>query len=129
MSTQVEQRRRINDTIKTLSVTMQSANESGVLTAEDLTGMTVEFSMVNAADGTVKIAQTGTGVAVDNAAAGQVTYTFSASGVDTAGIFWGSFVAISGGAEDTYPAKHLDLRILIGGDGQSAEQAYQAAIG
>ena len=126
MSTQVTHRRRTGDTIKKLSVVLQSTNVSGVLAAEDLTGATVTFSMVNAADDSVKVSASA--AVVDDAATGQVSYTFASGDVDTAGIFYGSFTKVDSGADDTFPVRQKGLRILIDSDIQTAEEAYQAAI-
>jgi hypothetical protein len=100
-----------------------------VLTAVDLTGLTVQFKLVNAATGATEIALTSTGVTVTTAATGQVQYDFSAAGVDTAGVYWGTFVVTQSGETDAFPVRTQDLRILIDSDTQTAEEAYQAALG
>lgn len=126
--TQVNHRRRVGDLRTVLPVTLKQADESGVLQPVNLTGLTVEFSMRNAATGAVKIAQTSTGVSVVTAASGTVNYDFSAGGVDTAGIYWGTFHVLQSGEEDSFPVMVQGLRILIDSDTQTAEQAYAAAV-
>ena len=127
--TQQTHRRRTGDTRTVLPVALVQPNTSGVLTAVDLTGLTVQFKMVNAATGATEIALTSTGVTVTTAATGQVQYDFSGAGVDTAGVYWGTFVVTQGGETDAFPVRTQDLRILIDSDTQTAEEAYQAALG
>ena len=127
--TQQTHRRRVGDTRTVLPVTLQQPNDSGVLAAVDLTGKTVQFKMVNAATNIVEIAMTSTGVSVVTAASGTVNYDFSGAGVDTAGVYWGTFVVTEGGETDSFPVRTQDLRILIDSDTQTAEEAYQSALG
>ena len=127
--TQQTHRRRVGDTRTVLPVALVQPNTSGVLTAVDLTGLTVAFKMVNAATGATEIALTSTGVTVTTAATGQVQYDFSGAGVDTAGVYWGTFVVTQSGETDAFPVRTQDLRILIDSDTQTAEEAYQAALG
>ena len=127
--TQQTHRRRTGDTRTVLPVALVQPNASGVLAAVDLTGLTVQFKMVNAATGATEIALTATGVTVTTAATGQVQYDFSGAGVDTAGVYWGTFVVTQGGETDAFPVRTQDLRILIDSDTQTAEEAYQAALG
>jgi len=126
---QVIHRRRVGDLRTVLPVTLQQPNESGTLAAVNLTGLTVQFRMVNAATGASKIAQTDTGVTVTTAADGKCQYDFSAAGVDTAGVYWGTFVVLQGGESDAFPVRTQDLKICIDGDDETAEEAYQAALG
>jgi len=126
--TQQIHKRRVGDTLTALSVTLQQPNESGTLAAVNLTGYDVTFKMVNSADGTEKIAETSTGVTVVTAASGTVNYDFSASGVDEAGIFWGSFIATSSTETDHFPVLHNGLEIHFDSDTQSAKAAYLAAV-
>lgn len=121
-------RRRVGDLRTVLPVTIEQPNESGVNTAVNLTGMTVEFKMVNAADGTTKITQTSTGVTVVTAASGTVNYDFSSGGVDEAGVFYGTFVITESTQTDHVPVKQKDLKIVIDSDTQTGEEAYQAAV-
>ena len=128
MSQQIH-RRRVGDTRTVLPVALVQPNTSGVLTAVDLTGLTVAFKMINAATGATEIALTSTGVTVTTAATGQVQYDFSGAGVDTAGVYWGTFVVTQSSETDSFPVRTQDLRILIDSDTQTAEEAYQAALG
>ena len=125
---QVIHQRRVGDTRTTLSVTLQQPDSTGTLQAVNLSGLTVEFSMVNAATGAVKIAKTATGITVVSEAAGTVNYDFSAAGVDTAGIFWGTFTVTQSGETDAFPVKSQDLKILFDTATQTAQQAYNAAV-
>ena len=127
--TQQTHRRRVGDTRTVLPVALVQPNTAGVLTAVDLTGLTVAFKMINAATGATEIALTSTGVTVTTAATGQVQYDFSGAGVDTAGVYWGTFVVTQSGETDAFPVRTQDLRILIDSDTQTAEEAYQAALG
>jgi len=127
--TQQTHRRRVGDTRTVLPVALVQPNTSGVLTAVDLTGLTVAFKMLNAATGATEIALTSTGVTVTTAASGQVQYDFSGAGVDTAGVYWGTFVVTQSTETDSFPVRMQDLRILIDSDTQTAEEAYQAALG
>ena len=108
---------------------MVQPNAAGVLTAVDLTGLTVAFKMINAATGATEIALTSTGVTVTTAATGQVQYDFSGAAVDTAGVYWGTFVITQSSETDSFPVRTQDLRILIDSDTQTAEEAFQAALG
>jgi len=121
-------RRRVGDLRTVLPVTLQQPNALGVLTAIDLTGLTVTFKMINAADGSTKIASTSTGVSVVSAAAGTVNYDFSSGGVDTAGVFWGTFLVTESGQTDAVPVRQKDLKIIIDSDTQTGEEAYQAVV-
>jgi hypothetical protein len=125
---QVIHQRRVGDTRTTLSVTLQQPDSTGTLQPVNLSGLTVEFSMVNAATGATKIAKTATGITVVSAAAGTVNYDFSAAGVDTAGIFWGTFTVTQSGETDAFPVKSQDLKILFDSATQTAQQAYNAAV-
>ena len=127
--TQQTHRRRVGDTRTVLPVALVQPNTSGVVTAVDLTGLTVQFKLVNAATSATEIALTSTGVTVTTAATGQVQYDFSSAGVDTAGVYWGTFVVTQSGETDAFPVRTQDLRILIDSDTQTAEEAYQAALG
>ena len=127
--TQQTHRRRVGDTRTVLPVTLQQPNDSGVLAVVDLTGKTVSFKMVNAATNAVEIALTSTGVSVVTAASGTVNYDFSGAGVDTAGVYWGTFVVTESAETDSFPVRTQDLRILIDSDTQTAEEAYQSALG
>ena len=125
---QVIHRRRVGDTRTVLPVTLQQANESGVLAAVDLTGLTVTFSMVNAATGATKIAATSTGVSVVTAASGTVNYDFAAAGVDTAGVYYGTFRVTQSSETDAFPVASKGLKICIDSATQTAEEAYAEAL-
>jgi hypothetical protein len=126
MSLNKPHERRIGDTTQTYSAILQARNTAGVMTAKDLTGLTVTFSMVNAATGAVKVsAQSAT---IVTAASGIVSYDFAAGDVDTAGIYWGRFTVTQSGETNTYPADPRDGIIWIHGHAQTAQQAYEAAL-
>ena len=127
--TQQIHRRRVGDTRTVLPVTLQQPDSAGVLQAVNLTGLTLQFKMVNAATGATKIALTGTGVTVTTAASGQAQYDFSAAGVDAAGVYWGTFVVTQSSETDSFPVRTQDLKICIDSETQTAEEAYQAALG
>ena len=107
--------RHIDDTRTVLAATLKQPNASGVDTAIDLTGLTVQFKMVDDA-GVDVIAQTGTGVTVTDASAGEVQYDFSAAGVDTAGRYYGYFVVLDGAESDHFPVMSRYLIICIEDD-------------
>lgn len=121
-------RRRVGDLRTVLPVTLQQPDSSGALAAINLTGLTVTFKMINAADGSTKIAATATGVSLVSAAAGTVNYDFSSGGVDEAGIFWGTFRVTESGQTDAVPVRQKDLKIVIDSDTQTGEEAYAAAV-
>lgn len=127
MSQQIH-RRRVGDTRTVLPVALVQPNASGVLTAVDLTGLSVQFKMVNAATGATEIALTSTGVTVTTAASGQVQYDFSAAGVDAAGVYWGTFVVAQSSETDSFPVIQKDLKIIIDSDTQSGQEAYENAL-
>jgi hypothetical protein len=126
--TQQTHRRRVGDTRTVLPVTLQQPNESGVLAVVDLTGKTVQFKMVNAATNAVEIALTSTGVSVVTAASGTVNYDFSGAGVDTAGVYWGTFVVTESGETDAFPVIQKDLKIIIDSDTITGQEAYELAL-
>ena len=127
MTAQVH-RRRVGDLRTVLPVTLQQPDSTGVLAAINLTGLDVTFKMINAVDGSTKIAATATGVSVVSAAAGTVNYDFSSGGVDAAGVFWGTFLVTESGQTDAVPVRQKDLRIIIDSDTQTGEEAYAAAV-
>ena len=127
--TQQTHRRRTGDTRTVLPVTLVQPNTSGVLTAVDLTGLSVQFKMMNAATGATEIALTSTGVTVTAAASGQVQYDFSGAGVDAAGVYWGTFVVTQSSETDSFPVIQKDLKIVIDSDTISGEKAYENALG
>ncbi len=121
-------RRRVGDIDDLLVVALQQRNEAGVLGVKDLTGYTVTFKMVNAADGTVKVADSTTGVTVTAASTGQAQKQFIAADVDTAGIFYGTFVATAASKSSSYPVASSGYAIHFDSDTQTAEEAYAAAL-
>jgi hypothetical protein len=127
MTAQVH-RRRVGDLRTVLPVTLQQPDSTGALAAINLTGLTVSFKMINAADGTTKIATTGTGVTVVTAASGTVNYDFSSGGVDAAGVYWGTFLVTEAGQTDAVPVRAKDLKIVIDSDTQTGEEAYDEAV-
>ena len=125
MSTQnTPHERRVGDTTKVYSAVLTYKNTSGVDTAKDLTALSVTFTMYNAATGVVKVsAQTAT---IVTALSGIVSYDFQAADVDTAGIYWGSFVVTESAETDTYPASPAEGPIWIHSATLTAQQAYDA---
>jgi hypothetical protein len=118
----VEHRRHIGDLRTVLPVTLVQPNASNVLTAVNLTGLTVKFKMVDEA-GTAIVAETQTGVTVVTAASGTVNYDFSSAGVTTAGTYYGYFVVYDSGEADHFPVQSRGLKIRFDSDIQSAEEA------
>ena len=127
MTAQVH-RRRVGDLRTVLPVTLQQPDSTGTLAAINLTGLTVTFKMVNAATGATKITATSTGVTVVTAASGTVNYDFSSTGVDAAGVYWGTFLVTESGQTDAVPVKAKDLKIVIDSDTQTGEEVYAAAV-
>ena len=125
---QQSHRRRVGDTRTLLYATLVQPNTSGVDTVINLTGLTVKFSMINAATDAVEIVETDTGVTVETAASGTVKYDFSAAGVDTAGIYNAGCVIYDGSEKDHVPVKRQDLQVKIDSDTMTAEEAYAAAL-
>ena len=119
-------RLHVGDTRTTLSRTLKQNSESGVLTAVDLTTLTVNFKMINKATGaTVVSATTAT---KDNAATGQVSYDLPAAAVTDAGIFLYYFIVVDGSETDHFPSEAGDNLLYIDSDTQTAEAAYEAAV-
>ena len=115
--TQLIHHRHITDTRTALSTTLKQKNTSGVLTVVDLTGpLVVKFKMVDS-EGTVIIAETATGITIDSAAGGQVSYDFSSAGVLTGGTYYGYFVVYNASSEgDHFPVEHRALKIVLSAD-------------
>lgn len=126
MSTNTPHERRVGDTTKVYSAVLTYKSTAGVDTAKDLTGLSVTFTMINAATLATKIsAQAAT---IVTAASGIVSYDFQAADVDTAGVYWGSFKVTESAETDTYPASPAEGPIWIHSATQTALQAYQAAV-
>jgi hypothetical protein len=122
-------RRHITDTRTLLSVTLQQRGETGTLAAVNLTGLaTPQFKLVNAATGVEAIAATSTGVTVDDATAGEVSYRFSSGGVDEAGIYWGYFIATQTSRTDHFPVDPGGLIVEISSDTITAQAAYRVQL-
>ena len=118
--------RRVGDTSKVYSAILNAKNVSGVDTVKDLTGLSVTFTMINAATGVAKVsAQSAT---IVTALSGIVSYDFLAADVDTAGVFWGSFRVTESAETDTYPASPSEGPIWIHSATQTAQDVYAAAM-
>lgn len=78
----------------------------------NLTGLTVKFKLI-AADDSVILAATTTGVTVLVAADGTVQYDFSTLAAHTESELYGYFVVINGIKTDHFPVKHRELRFRI----------------
>ena len=96
-----------NDTSPALSVVV--ADSSG--TAINITGASVIFKMRAVNSSSLKVNSSAT---ITNASNGAVSYTFSASDTDTAGLFQGEFqVTFSGGAIETFPnSEYISINVL-----------------
>jgi len=103
----VEHRIAVGDTYTPLGRTLYQGNE-----AMDLTGLTVQFKLIQA-DGTTLTDWTATGVTVVSATAGDVQYDFLATDVDTAGVFYGYFRAGAGSEWATFPPGDKLNKIVI----------------
>lgn len=116
--------RRVGDTRTPISVQLVQKNEIGLHIPTNLTDLTVSFKMVNSKDGTTKVAANSDGITIDDALTGKVSYDFVSDDVDTAGIFWASFIVTQETETDTYPVDSKDLLVYINSDTQTAEEAY-----
>lgn len=123
---QQNHRRRQGDTRTVLPVTLQQPDSAGVLQPVNLTGLSVSFTMVNAATSTTKVSAAS--ATIVTAAAGTVNYDFQAADVDTPGIYWGTFTVTQSGETDAFPVASKGLKILIDGPAKTAEEAYAEAI-
>ena len=118
--------RRVGDTAKVYSAMLKYKDTSGADTIKNLTGLSVTFTMINAATGAVKVAAQA--ATIVTAASGIVKYDFVSADVNTAGIYWGSFVVTETSETDTYPASPNQGVIWIHSATQTAQQAYAAAV-
>ena len=126
MSTNTPHERRVGDTTKVYSAVLTYKSTAGVDTAKDLTGLSVTFTMINAATAAVKVdAQAAT---IVTAASGIVSYDFQAADVDAAGVYWGSFVVTESAETDTYPASPAEGPIWIHTATQTALDAYEVEL-
>ncbi len=108
MSTQ-KQTRQVGNLRIAIAATLKRPDNSVV----DLSGLSVEFTMVHSDSGTVKVVQTAVGASVMDAEAGEVQYTPVAADVDTPGLYHAYFVVIEGTDEDTFPAATGEFQIDI----------------
>lgn len=104
-----KQTRQVGDLRIAIAATLKRPDATIV----DLSGLTVEFTMVHSNSGTVKVAQTSTRVTVTDATAGEVQYAPVAADVDTPGLYHGYFIVIDGAKEDTFPAATGEFQISI----------------
>ena len=119
------------DTYTLIAYTLKRKNSAGVLTAEDLTGLSagaVQFKMFNAATGVEVIALTATGVTFSADSTGAVEYDFSAAGVLNAGYYDAFFVVTKSSQTIHFPIDPGGLRVEISSDTVKALEAYRAAI-
>lgn len=93
------------DTLTPLRRTLYQGGE-----VVNLTGKTVTFRMVDDA-GTEKVAATS--ATVDDATAGEVSYSWAAGDVDTAGTYYGYFIVTSSAKDDTFPHDGKKLKIIV----------------
>ena len=119
--------RRVGDTSKVYSAVLTYKDTSGVDTPKNLTGLSVTFTMINAATGVAKVSAAA--ATIVTAASGIVSYDFASGDVDTAGIYWGSFRVTESAETDTYPAAPAEGPIWIHAANQTAQAAYVAAVG
>jgi hypothetical protein len=104
------QNRQVGDTRISIATTLTRLNGTVVDVSSPLI---VKFTMVET-DGTVKVAETETGVTKDDAVNGEVSYAPLAADVDTVGTFYAYFIVEDGdGKQDTFPVKEGDLIIEI----------------
>ena len=114
--------RRVGDTRTPISVQLVHKNEIGIHVPTDLTDLLVSFKMINSADGSVKISDNSANISIDDITNGKVSYHFDHEDVDTAGVFWASFIVDQESETDTYPVDSKDLLIYINSDTQTAEE-------
>lgn len=127
MSANMPHQRRVGDTAKVYPFVCKYIDESGETVFRDLTGATVQFSMINAATGVQKVAPSTADVT--DAINGEGEYTFVDADVDEAGIYWVTIlVTVSGQEPDSYPVAPNDGIIWIHSATQTAKQAYQTAL-
>ena len=120
--------RRVGDTVTVYSANLVAKDNSSppADVAKNLTGLTVTFTMINAATLATKVSAAA--ATIVTAASGIVSYDFVAADVDTAGIYWGSFKGVESAESGTYPASPCDGVIWIHSATQTAQQAYDAAL-
>ena len=126
MSANKPHERRVGDTITVLDAQLKQRSSAGVETAVNLTGMTVTFTMINAATSVTKVSAAA--ATVVTAATGMVRYDFQTVDVDTAGIFWGTFKIVDGGEYGSFPVAPSQGVIWIHSATETAQQAYDATF-
>ena len=119
-------KRRVGDTVKVYSAVLVYKDTAGTDTAKNLTGLSVTFTMINAATGVAKVSAAS--ATIVTAASGIVSYDFQSADVDTAGIYWGSFEVTESAETDTYPVVPCEGPIWIHSASQTAQQAYDEAL-
>lgn len=117
---------RTSDTLVVLAVELFRLDASGVEAAADLTGDTVTFTMVNAADGTVVV--NAAAATVTDAANGLCHYDFESADVDTAGVYWYTFRQVDTAEKASFPVNPKQGVVWIHSDTQTAQEAYRAAV-
>jgi hypothetical protein len=125
MSTTKPHEIRYGDRLKQYTAELWYYDSSGVKALQSLTGATVTLTLVNAADGTVKVsAASATVVNV----AGIGGYDWAAADVDTPGKYFVTWAVTIGGEVASFPVDPLEGVVLIHGRSQSALEAYQDAV-
>ena len=90
-----------DDTQPAITANLTDANDAAV----NLTGSTVKFNMRVDPAGTTKVSLQG--VTIEDAEAGQVSYSWTSSDTDTADDFEAEFqVTFAGGAVQTFPGRN-----------------------
>ena len=102
----------VGDTLSPMYVQLVQRDDSKVLVPVDLTSNTVKFFMVDE-DGEEVVAETTTGVTVEDAEDGKVSYDFQAADVTDGGTYYGWFRVYDGSECDTYPNGGRKLCILM----------------
>lgn len=111
-----------------LNFTCSYLNTAGVLTAQDLTGKTCKFTLINAATGAVVIAETTTGVTIDVGTAGTGSFQFTSGQVTEAGKYWAHIVVYTGAAYQVFPVATEGWLVWFDSMTQTGEQAYKLAM-
>ena len=84
MTQNVPHERRVGDTTKVYSAVLKYTDTAGVDTVKNLTGLSVTFTLINAATGVTKVSAAA--ATIVTAASGIVSYDFVSADVDTAPI-------------------------------------------
>lgn len=125
MSTTKPHEIRYGDRLKQYTAELWYYDSSGVKALQDLTGATLTLTLVNAADGSVKV--NAAAATVVNAA-GIAGYEWQAADVDTPGKYLVTWAVTIGGKGASFPVDPLEGIVLIHGRTQSALEAYQDAV-